>query len=388
MHKKTIHIGFISSGYGNSPVISGGETRLYNIIKRLPGDFDATLITTQAGAAVASQNIGRYPLRIITVAASLFLRREIFRFSRLWSYLISGIHAINKMHNLELDIVYSSSDALCDTYPASVYRKRPGVKWVAMIHHMYLSPSKRPGNYLINFLLYSLQTYSLRLIASRADMVFVLDTDAGREIEKRLVRMGYKGKFHRVLNGITTPVAKPAKKDKNLAIYIGGLRPSKGIYDIVPVWKKVVEKIPSLKLHVIGKGDRKYMNYITLEIKKNGLENNVLIRGYLNDGEIRRLLSRAFIFALPSHEEGWCISAAEAIANRCHTILYSLPAFKVFDGHVHKVPCFDTTAFAKKIISIYRHAKVPPVPVGFINKFRWDNLAKNEVKILRKLTVK
>ena len=157
----------------------------------------------------------------------------------------------------------------------------------------------------------------------------MLETEAGEEIAKTLLKYGYIGQIHRVKNGINRIKQTKIKKDLNMAVYLGGLRPSKGLYDIIPIWKKVWQKNPKLKLTVIGRGSDKDMIFLKDSIEKNGLTDVVTIAGYVDAKELNTLLSKAAVFFLPSREEGWGISILEALQHGCRPVVYDLPAFKV-----------------------------------------------------------
>jgi glycosyltransferase involved in cell wall biosynthesis len=386
MAKKNYKIAFISTGYGNSPVISGGEIRLFNIIKRLPRSFDPFFISTPAGADAASGYLKKTRLNFIKVRSSFFFNREISGSFRLWSNIISTIDAVTKIKRSFFDLIYSSSDFFCDIIPAFLYRRANKTRWAAMIHHIYMPPFRRPGNFIVNTILYWMQQFSFGLIASGADAILILDTPSGRAIEGALRSRGFKGDIFRVLNGIDVP-RRPVrtKKDRNMAVYVGGLRPSKGLYDIAEIWKYVTAEVPSLVLHVAGRGTARNMKYLKDAVEKYGLAGRVIIEGFLSQAKMESYLKRSFIFALPSHEEGWGISIAEALIYNCHPVVYSLPAFDVFRDQVEKVPSFDTKKFAEKIVDVYRHSGVKRTPMAFLRSLDWSAIAQREGKIIKEI---
>jgi len=169
-----------------------------------------------------------------------------------------------------------------------------------------------------------------------------------------------------------------------MAVYLGGLRPSKGLYDIVPVWKKAWEKNPRLKLTVIGKGSDKDMKYLKDTVEKNGLSGSVTIAGYVDTKNLNTLLSKAYVFFLPSREEGWGISILEALQHGCLPVVYDLPAFKVFKNHIVRIPRFDHGVYAEELLKAFASSGSKK-DNKYLSQFYWEDIAKNELTIINKM---
>lgn len=384
--KNRAKILFIATGYGDSPVISGGEVRLFNIVKHLFGKITPDFLTTLGGVhAAAAYGITDYFRGMITVKNRFMGFRETFGFQRLIGYFVSAFDADKKLRSKKYDAIYTSSDCYSDIYPAYKYKSlNPASKWFCMLHHKYDSPFKRAGFFPVNTLLYLIQLHSFKMIARRADCVFVLDTDAGEQIAKTLLKYEYKGQIHRVKNGISKIPVTKIKKDKSMAVFLGGLRPSKGLYDIVPVWKKVSQKNPELKLTVIGKGSDKDMTHLKEAVEKSGLTGAVTIAGYVDAKKLTALLSKAAVFFLPSREEGWGISILEALQHGCMPVVYDLPAFKVFKNEITRVPCFNHDQYAEEILRTFKSASNKK-DNKFLSQFYWSDIAKRELLIINKM---
>lgn len=381
---------FISNGFGLSTAMSGGEVRLFNFISRAAKYFDCALVTTSGGLKAANEFYKKILFSPITVKCSITASKETFPLQRFIGYFISAAETQKKLANEEFDALYTSSDALCDINPAYELKKKKNFKWFCMLHHKYISPFKRPGFFPVNWLFYSLQEVSFKRIARRADCVFVLATDEGELIAKELRGYGYKGEIHSVKNGINLPRStfhgpRSTVKDRRLAVYLGGLRPSKGLYDIVPAWKKVNSINPVLKLRVIGMGSDRDMRYLENEIIRNSLGGVVELAGYLPNTEVEKSLAKAFVFFLPSHEEGWGISVLEALLHNCYPVVYNLPAFKAFRSEVIKSECFDTDKIAMAAVAAFKNKKPKKAGKSFISSFSWDVISAKEIKIIRGL---
>lgn len=117
-----------------------------------------------------------------------------------------------------------------------------------------------------------------------------------------------------ICNGVDERAFTP-KKDKkssgNYILYVGRLSYGKGIFDLLEASKQII-KYCNIKILLVGKGE------LELKIKKrifeNNLENNVILKGHLENNELIEIYKKAKIFAFPSHYEGLPTALLEAMA--------------------------------------------------------------------------
>ena len=164
------------------------------------------------------------------------------------------------------------------------------------------------------------------------------------------------------------------------AICLGRIHPSKGIDDILIVWKEVLLKKPQAKLALIGKGEEKVMCLYQSKIAKLGLSDCIKMLGFVPDNEVSNLLSSTRLLVFPSHEEGYGMAVAEAIAHGCQVVAYDLPVFQTeFGSNLIKVDCFDKRVFAQKVIDCIDNDRQINCP-DFIRS--WEQASKEEFKII------
>lgn len=385
MKKNKKSILFISNGYGLSDSISGGESRLYNIMRFMIKKFDVSMLTTEGGFLSVSKNLPKTKITLIKCSSAFFVKKEIFSFQRLLGYFTSAFSGYNSIKKLKFNLIYTSSDYFCDAIPAFLYKKKyPVTKWFAMIHHLHLPPSKRPGNYIHNLILYLIQQFSFKLIALKADMVNLLDTPLSGQIESNIKKYGFSGKINLVKNGISK-IIKPLsfKKDRCLAVYVGGLRPAKGLYDIVPVWKEVV-KHGRYRLIIAGKLSAENHSYLSREIKKYLLENSIAITGFIPSGKLDLLMKKASVYFFPSREEGWGISVLDALNYGLQPVVYDLPAYSSFKNRLKASPCFDINTITGLTLRAFRQFKVKDNS-KFLKDFLWARIAEKEFNEIKNL---
>lgn len=103
-----------------------------------------------------------------------------------------------------------------------------------------------------------------------------------------------------VPSGVDTTVFTP---QENLSepidiLFVGRLQEIKGVEYLIRAMKLVVQKIPDVKLHIIGKGPgESFYKNLTSEL---GLQNNVIFRGTIPFDKIVEFYQRCRIFCLPS----------------------------------------------------------------------------------------
>lgn len=341
--------------------ITGGPVRFHEISKRFATKgFSQHLLTTPGGKTMQT-TLGS-ELTMSVVPASLLLKKEPCRPFRFWSYLITSLLWRVRATKLpKADTIITVSDYFCDIVPALALKKHTGAKWIAWIHHCETDPKERPGNRLVNELTYRMQRWSFRRIAQKADAAWINDTLAGDEIERRLLALGMdKAKIRRMQNGIDlaaiTAAPTQTLKHSNAqtlsadAMMIG-VRPNKGLHDIIPIWERVQKLRPGTTLMLMGgmSGEAE----VVREIAARKLPITVFkpANGFLPANEYYAKIKTAKLLFAPSHEEGWGIAVGEAMAAGLPVVAYDLPAYrKIYAGAYSPVPCYDFAAFAKAIV--------------------------------------
>lgn len=392
---KMFTIQWILNGCGlEGGSITGGPVRFHEISRRWQSLHPATkqrLMTTPGGKKMLSGMGCEIPATI--VRASLVLRHEPFRAFRFWSYIISAISGRRAVKSLESpDVVITVSDYFCDIVPALAFKRRmPGCRWVAWIHHRELPPAQRPGNRAVNTLTWKMQEWSLRRIARHADSAWVYDTDAGDLVKARLLAFGMDpGRIRIMRCGINLrQIADAPSPVKTFDAAMVGVRPNKGLYDIIPIWEKVLTMRPGTTLRLMGgmSGEAGML----AEIKSRGLGDFIVPfkpdGGFLPAEQYYAKLKEARILFAPSHEEGWGMAVCEAMAAGLPVAAYDLPVYKRIYGNAFRaVPCFDHDKFAEAIASLLdvqsEFESFRERGLACAEKYDWDEIAKDDSKSL------
>ena len=119
-------------------------------------------------------------------------------------------------------------------------------------------------------------------------------------------------------------------KSPNL-VSIGRLSKEKGFLDLIDVFALIHMMYPEWKLNIIGDGDEK--GKILSKISKYGLEDSIIMHGFLDKDAVGKVLSNSSIYLMSSYTESFGIVLLEAFS--------------------YGIPCvaFDSAEGANEIIS-------------------------------------
>ena len=371
--------------------ISGGDLRFFEIVRRIKDKINVHILTTAGGAATCKNENLSIPL--IVVRAYLFRKKENNVLDRITSYIITIIYSIKKIKDLEkYDVVYSTSDFLCDVIPAWYYKKNnPEAVWIAMIHHRYDYPWKRKGKVVSNFLGYISQQLSFKLFIMYSDSIFVYKTDEGEDIKKIFSQKGYsKKRIFKVENGIDynfiSDIVSPPTK--YTACFIAALRESKGIFDLIEIWKLVCDKEKNAKLIVVGSGEKDLLKKIDVKIRNYCLEDNIVLAGRVSHGKkLFEIIKSSKLLLSTSYEEGWGIAICEGMACGLPVVAYDLEVYKkIYPEGIVRIPLHDVKKFSLNILNVLGdHAlynRLSNDAIEVAKRYNWDKIAQAELKMI------
>jgi glycosyltransferase involved in cell wall biosynthesis len=108
------------------------------------------------------------------------------------------------------------------------------------------------------------------------------------------------------------------KPEERFLLYVGGISPHKNLQSLMRVFCKLTSTTPGYKLVLAGdyEKDSFFSDFSELsELAKNlQMKDHVVFTGYVNDSELAHLYNSAALFVLPSLQEGFGLSAVEAMA--------------------------------------------------------------------------
>lgn len=383
-------------GFSRNTGIGGSDKRAVEIIRAIKktkskDNFD--ILTTQTGKKLFREkeklNTKYYTILKPSWWPNVF---ETSILGRILSYIFVATKSLKLQKEVEnYDIYFASSDFFFDVLPGYYFKIKNNKKLVCMIHHNIKSPFERTGSFLINTGMYISQSLSYFLIKKMADAVFLYDTPEGKKIKNKIK---FNTPVYFVKNGIDTNIIDKSMSEekKYEAVFLGGLRPSKGIIDFSLIWKTVTQKFPKAKLLIIGGGTKKNLNYIKESFETKGMKNNIVFTGPLSGTYLYENLKSGKIFMFPSYEEGWGIALCEAMYCSLPAVTYQLPAYKVFGNELDSYKVGEYKKIAEKII-YYLDNEKDGIQKGIklkqiASNFGWDKISVEDIKILREIIKK
>lgn len=177
-------------------------------------------------------------------------------------------------------------------------------------------------------------------------------------------------------------------------VFVGRIAKEKGVFDLLKVWKKVVEVRKGAKLLIIGSGLE--LSFLKEKILASGLENRVFVRGRCSDRGLYSLLKSSKVFIFPSLFEGWGIAVAEALACGLPVVAYDIPALREVFGKcksVHLVPIKDVrrmTSIVTKILNSNKNewSRLGSFSKNFARQFKWEKVAQKDLEALKRSLLK
>ncbi|KIC94313.1 glycosyltransferase family 4 protein [Flavihumibacter solisilvae] len=132
-------------------------------------------------------------------------------------------------------------------------------------------------------------------------------------------------------------------------LFLGRINPQKGLVELLEAFKRVSLDYPTWKLVIGGSGEESFLDN---EIRKRGIEANVIRKGWVSGNEKDNLIREAAMLVLPSYGEGQSIAILEAMAAGLPVIATSVGGNTFIIDHMKSgilVPMGDTVALENAI---------------------------------------
>ncbi|MFA6981846.1 MAG: glycosyltransferase [Patescibacteria group bacterium] len=354
---------------------SGGDMVFIEIAKRLT-DFDLTIVGPSMGARLCRKS-GLKAKYLITSKERKFgnvIKTYLKRMSEALSIAIS-------MDKDSYDILLGTSDVLTDILPIFYLKlKNPKALWVQHTFHMI--PRQRPLSWVV-------QRIGLLLAYFICDVVIVdsyMQENAMLYLrfDPSKIEVNYPGIDLEYLESISENISTGYD-----GVFMAQLRKSKGVFELIKIWKKICLTHPDARLGIIGKGNAEVLADLNDAIKRESLSKNVDILGFLPNDKAFSTIKSSKVFVFPSSEEGFGISFLESQALGVPVVAWDLPVFdEVFPKGSIKVNKGKLDSFAEKVTFLLDDKKswnqFSKDAMENSRRFTWDITAKKELEIINK----
>jgi glycosyltransferase involved in cell wall biosynthesis len=146
----------------------------------------------------------------------------------------------------------------------------------------------------------------IRFVLDRASAV-VVATDSRRSWVRSICRNANALSVPNPAAGID---AARAPESRPMVLFLGKLRQSKGIFDLLQAVAAVRDTVPDVKLVCAGDGER---IAVARQAERLGIADAVKFTGWVGPSGKRALLENAAVYALPSYDEALPMSLLEAM---------------------------------------------------------------------------
>lgn len=388
-----INLAVIEIGHLIGPGLSGGDKLFEAMAQTLPKKYEITVIASSFGtrhwqdSGLKVKLVGLKPNRFDQNGGPV----PVFL-----TYMIRMFNSFRELTRLaKTKIVYSSTNILPDVAPAFFLKLlRPKVVWIARIHHLIPPPHKRVGRATVNVVSYLMQKTALFMIRTRANAVLALN----QNLYQKLKGSGFnKNKVKLLGAGIEfNKIAAAPVLEKTPAfegVFLGRLHPTKGIFDLVNIWKQVSKGLPKAKLAIIGDGPESIKRDLEQKIQGANLSSQISLLGFVPEKEKLSLLKKARVFLFTDHEAGWGLAAAEAMACGLPVVGYDVGFVSgVYRKGFVGIPLKNTAAFGKKVAEFLKNEgkrkEIAEDAHKQAQELDWKNTTSAFVKILETLIQK
>jgi glycosyltransferase involved in cell wall biosynthesis len=103
-------------------------------------------------------------------------------------------------------------------------------------------------------------------------------------------------------------------------LFLARLARTKGVTDAVEALARVRRRVPDARLVIVGTGPER--GPATALAERIGIADALEWRGFVSEGEKRRILAQSRVLLAPSYEEGWGMAVCEALASGVPVVAY------------------------------------------------------------------
>jgi len=159
-----------------------------------------------------------------------------------------------------------------------------------------------------------LKLLKARLVMNRANVILPVSY----ALQKAIEGCGIRGNFEIIPNTVDTRLFYTSRKkdeDKQMKkiLFVGLLKPTKGIFCLIEALAKVNEMRHDFKLDIVGDGPCRAIH--ERQAKDLGLEDKVIFHGLKTKKEVSQFMMEADFFVLPSEWENLPCVLIEAMAS-------------------------------------------------------------------------
>jgi len=322
-----------------------------------------------------------------------------------WAILINIKRALNKLPSGEFDFIYCPDEAFLFLIPSVLFKnglKIPliisanlftskdlsfisSIKSVFNLHARDKFVFKKIVLSIPSAFLVYIRNIFLRLV----DFIFVV-SNQNKEFLKRL------GIEDKRIYAISSAIDYTFIKNQNLnpeeekiydVCFMAEINPRKGIFDLINMWKMLINIKHDAMLIIIGTGEMVYLDKVRNFIKEHNLIKNIKLAGFVTGKRKYRLMNKSKIFVYPSYNESFAQVICEAMACGLPVIAYNLPVYyEWYLNDIIYVEKGDLKNLMNKTLALLNNDKLRRrmASRGFrrANQYDYDRLVENQLEVI------
>ncbi|MDY6854432.1 MAG: glycosyltransferase family 4 protein [Thermodesulfobacteriota bacterium] len=363
-----MHIAIVTGGYYG---LSGSFTNARELAIHLAGKGHIVTILSP-DVAPEQNNKHMYFIRIQDIP---LIPQNIFYFSSLLQ--------VHRQHPIDIIQVYDSI-AFLSVYPFAQYYSIPTV------FSMQASIFSEGRSVDYSWLTAQILKFTNRFVARFADRLICIS----QEVVCCAIHAGAKkDRLVVITNPVDLSTFHPANevKDNYTCLYVGALRPTKGVEYLIHAIPHVLKQLPETRFLLVGDGPQK--EEIERFIAEYEIDEAVHLEGYIPHDKLPLYYQRAHIFIMPSLNEPQGIVTLEAMACGLPVIASNVGGIPemVQDGHNGLlVPPKNSEALGKAIVRLIGDAslckRLSQNALLTAKAFSWDENIGSFIRLFSCLT--
>lgn len=342
--------------------LSGGDRIFIELTRRWSKKFPIDIFVWEEGKKMlerqnlSEKNINIHVIKLGKFCKIGFLVCYIFR-------IIKGIQIglTLKVDNDKHIYLYNASEFWMDSFTCAILKWRYSkINWIASWYQTAPNPfigfneGTRENVHRFKAFLYWLVQSPVKVLINKYASKVIVNNESERIRFPRFkakdilvmlgaVRLSEIEQFIRRKGGV-------AKKYEG--VFQGRFHAQKGVVELIDIWTIVVKTIPAAKLIMIGDGP--LMGDVKKRIIKRGLEKNIILLGYVFDGEKKYSTFAASRIVLhPAFYDSGGMATAEAMAFGLPAVGFDLVAYRsYYPKGMLKVEVGSIEKFANAIINL------------------------------------
>jgi glycosyltransferase involved in cell wall biosynthesis len=196
---------------------------------------------------------------------------------------------------------------MANVYPASATKRAR--------NHIVLSPRGMLGGAALKFSPCKKQLFWTLAQGDAARAATCLHATSRQEYED-IRAFGLKAPIAIIPNGIDVPAAEPKRRPTDghrRLLYLGRLHPKKGLDRLLDAWELIKDHHRDWQLDIVGPIEGEYAKSLQARIDANAAS-RVCLSGPLYGEEKQKAYRQAELFVLPTLNENFAMTVAEALA--------------------------------------------------------------------------